>query len=48
MSEANKELVRRHFEEIFNRKNLAVCEEMMAEEYLEHAPTPSRSTPRER
>ena len=40
MSEANKELVRRHFEEIFNRKNLAVCDEMMAEEYLEHAPAP--------
>jgi hypothetical protein len=25
MSEANKELVRRHFEEIFYRKSLAVC-----------------------
>jgi hypothetical protein len=40
VSEANKELVRRHFEEIFNRKNFAVCEEMMAEEYFEHAPAP--------
>jgi predicted ester cyclase len=40
VSEANKELVRRHFEEIFNRKNFAACEEMMAEEYLEHAPAP--------
>lgn len=38
MSEANKELVRRHFEEIFNRKNFAGCDEMMAEEYFEHAP----------
>ena len=27
--EANKELVRRHFEEIFNRKNLAVCDDMV-------------------
>ncbi len=36
MSEANKELVRRHFEEIFNRKNLAVCDEIMAEDYVEH------------
>ena len=35
MSEANKGLVRRHFEEIFNRQNFAVCDEMMAEEYLE-------------
>jgi hypothetical protein len=30
MSEANKELVRRHFEEIFNRKSLAVCDQIMA------------------
>src|SRR5215210_3244996 len=39
VSEANKELVRRHFEEIFNRKNLEVCDEMMAEDYVEHAGT---------
>ena len=37
MSEANKELVRRHFEEIFSRKNLAVCDEIMAEDFVEHA-----------
>jgi hypothetical protein len=40
MSQANKELVRRHFEELFNRRNLAVAEEPMAEEYLEHAVAP--------
>jgi len=40
VSEANKKLIRRHFEEIFNQKNLAVCEEMMAEDYLEHAAAP--------
>jgi len=40
MSEANKELVRRHFEEIFNRKDLAVAEELMAQDYLEHAVAP--------
>ena len=46
MSEANKELVRRHFEEIFNRKNLEVCDEMMAEDYVEHAAAPfSESAP---
>jgi len=46
VSEANKELVRRYFEEIFNRKNFAVCDEMMAEEYFEHAPAPfSESAP---
>jgi predicted ester cyclase len=40
MSAANKELVRRHFEELFNRKNLAVAEELLAKDYLEHAVAP--------
>jgi ketosteroid isomerase-like protein len=40
MSEANKELVRRHFEEIWNRKDLAVADELMAQDYLEHAVAP--------
>ena len=34
MSEANKQLVRRHFEETFNRQNFAVCDETMAEEFV--------------
>ena len=46
MSEANKELVRRHFEEVFNRQNLAVCDEIMAVDYVEHAEAPfGRSAP---
>jgi predicted ester cyclase len=40
MSEANKELARRHFEEIFNHQNLAACDELMAEEYVEHGVPP--------
>jgi predicted ester cyclase len=40
MSEANKELVRRHFEEIWNNKDLAVADELIAEDYLEHAVAP--------
>jgi hypothetical protein len=32
MSAANKELVRRHFEELFNRKNFAVADELMAQD----------------
>ena len=40
MSEENKELVRRHFEEIFNQKNLDACDELMAEDYVENAPAP--------
>jgi predicted ester cyclase len=39
-SEANKELVRRHFEEIWNRKDLAAADELMAQDYLEHAIAP--------
>jgi predicted ester cyclase len=40
MSEANKELVRRHFEEIFNRKDLTAADGLMAEDYQEHAVAP--------
>jgi predicted ester cyclase len=40
VSEANKELVRRHFEELWNRGGLAVAEELMAEDYPEHALAP--------
>jgi predicted ester cyclase len=40
MSEANEELVRRHFEELFNGRNLAAADELMAKDYLEHALAP--------
>jgi predicted ester cyclase len=40
LSEANKALVRRHFAEIWNRQDLAVADELMAEDYLEHAVAP--------
>jgi predicted ester cyclase len=40
MSEATKELVRRHFEEIWNRKDLAAADEHMAQDYREHAIAP--------
>jgi len=40
MSDANKELVRRHFEEIWNERNLAACDEIMAVDYVEHAIAP--------
>lgn len=40
MSESNRELVRRHFEEIFNRQNLEVCDELMAEDFVEHGVAP--------
>ena len=40
MSEASKQLVRRHFEEIFNHNNDAAADELAAQEYLEHAIAP--------
>jgi predicted ester cyclase len=40
VSEGNKELVRRHFDEIFNLQRLEACDELMAEEYVEHAIAP--------
>jgi predicted ester cyclase len=40
MSEADKQLVRRHFEELFNRQHLDVADELVAAEYLEHAIAP--------
>jgi len=44
MSEANKQLVRRLLEETFNQKNPAVTDELLAEEYLEHAIAPFGQT----
>ena len=40
MSEADKELVRRHFEEFWNQQNLGVADELMAQDYVEHAVAP--------
>ena len=38
--EIGKRLVRRHFDEIWNERNLDLCEELMASEFTEHAPAP--------
>jgi predicted ester cyclase len=40
MPEANKDLVRRHFEEVFNRRDYDAAAELVAEDYLEHAVAP--------
>jgi predicted ester cyclase len=37
VSEANKELVRRWVEEIFNAKDLDACDRLISAEYVEHA-----------
>ena len=38
--EANKELVRRHFDEIWNQRNMVACEELMAADFVENAAAP--------
>ena len=38
--DGNKALVRRHFEEVFNAKNLEACDELISEDFVEHAVAP--------
>jgi len=40
MSDANKILAQRFFEEILSQHNYAACSEIMAEQYIEHAVAP--------
>lgn len=40
MLERNKNLVRRLFEELFNGEDLAICDELIAEDFVEHAAAP--------
>jgi predicted ester cyclase len=44
LSEATRDLVRRQFEDVFNRQNFDLCEEIFAEHYIEHAIAPFRDT----
>jgi predicted ester cyclase len=46
MPQANRELVRRYFDDIINRRDLDLCSELIAEDYTEHAVAPfGRSEP---
>jgi len=40
MSKADKELARRHFEEVWNQWNLDVADELMAQDYVEYGVAP--------
>lgn len=40
-----KQLVRRHFDEMWNDRNLDLCEELMAASFVEHAPAPFSADP---
>ena len=44
MSDTNKNLVRRHFEEIWNQREMAACDEVMADDFSEHAAAPFAAT----
>ena len=44
MSDTNKNLVRRHFEEIWNQREMAACDELMADDFSEHAAAPFAAT----
>jgi len=46
MPQANRELVRRYFDDIIIRRDLDLCAELIAEDYTEHAVAPfGRSEP---
>jgi len=48
VADEGKDLARRWCEEVFNEKNLAVCDEIAADRYVEHAAAPfERSEPGE-
>ena len=38
--ELGSAMARRYFEDIFDRQDLAVCDEILADDYVEHAPAP--------
>ncbi len=40
MPATNQELVRRFFDDAFNSQNMAACEAIMADQYVEHAVAP--------
>ena len=40
MPESPKDLVQRHFEEVFNGRRLDVCEQIVAADFVEHAEAP--------
>ncbi len=47
MSRANKAILRRFFEEIYNQGNLAVADDLVAADYVCHNPAPGEAPGRE-
>jgi len=44
MFEVGRELVRRQFEEVFNEQDFDLCEEIFAQNYVEHAVAPFQTS----
>lgn len=47
MSAANKAILRRFFEEVYNQGNLAVADDLVAADYVSHNPAPGEAPGRE-
>ena len=47
MSRANKAILRRFFEEVYNQGNLAVADDLVAADYVSHNPAPGEAPGRE-
>jgi len=47
MSAANKTILRRFYEELFNQGHLSVADEIVAENYVDHNPAPGEQPGRE-
>jgi len=45
MAEAGVDLVRRHFEQMWNQRDASACATLMAEDFVEHAPAPFATNP---
>jgi len=45
MSDAGVELVRRHFEVMWNRRDLSLCDALMADDFVEHGAAPFTADP---
>jgi predicted SnoaL-like aldol condensation-catalyzing enzyme len=41
-TEANKNLVRRYYEEVLNGRNLGILDELAVSDYDEHSPLPGQ------
>jgi hypothetical protein len=46
MSDQNKAMTRRFYDEVFNKKNLDAIDELCAREFVDHTPMPGQGEDR--